>query len=313
MKIVFFGSSEFAVESLKKLIDKYDVVAVFTRPDRPKGRHLHLSKTPVKIYTEERGLTLLQPEDAGSAESILQLKSYAADLFVVVSYGTILSKQVLEIPGQCCINVHASLLPRWRGAAPINRAVMSRDEQTGVSIIRMNEAMDAGDVILTKSISIGEDDSIVLFDKLAKLGAEALIQAVDQIIAGTAQFIPQDENEITIAHKLKKSGGLIDWQNKALDIHSQVRGLLPWPCAFAYYKEKFLKILKTSVADSNKGFSAGEIIAADQKEGIIVACGEGAILIEQLQIEGRRAMSAHDFLLGHKMIPGEKLGDKWEK
>ncbi|MCP4649077.1 MAG: methionyl-tRNA formyltransferase [PVC group bacterium] len=311
MKIVFFGSSEFAVASLNMLFKSHDVMAIVTQPDREKGRKLQLSKTPVKICAQKNDIEIYQPEDICAEEAISKLKSYNADLFVVVSFGRILTKEVLEIPKLYCINVHASLLPRWRGASPVNRAIINKDQTTGVSIIRMNELMDAGDILLTKSLEIDpEDDAVILMQKLGGLGAEALLEAVKVIEGEKVSFIQQDETLVTIAHKLKKTDGLIDWQEEAECIHNKVRGLLPWPCAYTYYKGKFLKILKTRVVcptSEQKEYSSGEIIVADQKEGISVATGKEIIVIEMLQPEGKRVMSAQDFLLGHKVIVGDKL------
>ncbi len=311
MKIVFFGSSEFAVESLKALNEKHQVVAVFTQPDRKKGRNLKLTPTPVKRFARENSLAVFSPEDVN--ESLLELKSFEADLFVVVSFGQKLSPELLDAPRLFCVNVHSSLLPRWRGAAPINWALISQDAQTGVSIMKMNEKMDAGDVVFSRSVKIfPEDDAVTLNNRLAGLGAEALLEAVELILAGNAKFKPQDKAKVTVARKLKKEDGLIVWKNSAAKIDAQVRGLLPWPCAFTFYKGKFLKVLKTGYCKELPGepgaSGIGRIAAVLKKDGIAVETGEGFLLLKEVQPEGKKAMPAYSFALGHHVKAGDRFG-----
>ncbi|MBU4477836.1 MAG: methionyl-tRNA formyltransferase [Candidatus Omnitrophica bacterium] len=313
MDIIFFGSSDFSVESLKLLTRDYAVAAVVTQPDRRKGRHLHMSETPVKLFALEKGIPVLQPENVCAAAAIAELKKFKAGLFVVVSFGQKLSQEVLEIPELFCVNVHSSLLPRWRGAAPINHAIMNGDEITGVSIMKMNERMDCGDIILAKSIPIADDDAVALTRKLAELGAQALVEALRMIENGTARFTPQDEMYATVAKKLKKEDGLIDWQDTAENICNKVRGLVPWPCAYTYYKGKFLKILKAAIesdyaAASPGAVVSGQVIGIVKNKGIIVAAGNAAVSIEEVQLEGKRVTCAYDFVLGHRLSCGEKLG-----
>ncbi len=312
MKIVFFGSSDFAVKSLEALIEQHSVLTVVTQPDRRKGRHLTLSDTPVKTYAKAHNISVLQPQKVGDERIRTQLKNFNADLFVVVSFGQILSKEVLEIPKIFSINAHASVLPRWRGAAPINWAIMNGDKTSGVSIIKMNEFMDRGAIILTKSISIQHDDAITLTEKLSRLSAEALLEAIDSIERQKVQFSPQQESLVKIARKLKKEDGLINWPDEARAIHNKVRALLPWPCAYTHFKGKFIKILKTDIIEGNSEIgsenSPGEILEMVKQKGIIVATLKGNLLIEMLQLEGKRAMPAYDFVLGHKMLIGDKLG-----
>jgi len=315
MKVVFFGSSEFAVESLKALLKRHSVLAVFTQPDRKKGRSLTLAQTPVKDCANLNKIDVLQPPDVCDVKTKQKLAGFDADLFIVVSFGQILSKEILRIPKKYAINVHFSLLPRWRGAAPINYAIMHDDKVTGVSVIKMNEFTDRGDVILTKSIQIDQDDDgLSLSAKLSHLGAQALLEAVDLIEKDKVQFMQQDETCATKASKLKKEDGLIDWTLSAKDIHNKVRGLLPWPCAYTYYQNKYIKILKTKLVNSNiendREAIPGQISRVEKKEGIIVATGSGNILIQTLQSEGKRAMSAYDFVLGHHLKPGGKFGFK---
>lgn len=313
MNIVFFGSSEFAVESLKALLKEHNILAVFTQPDRKKGRHLHLGKTPVKVFAEENSITVFAPQDLLEPQVIAQLESFNADLFVVVSFGRKLSKTILEMPKYFCVNVHASLLPKYRGAAPINMAIVNGDKVTGVSIIKMNERMDCGDLILSKSVDINaDDDALTLTEKLAGLGAQALVEVVGAIEKDKVSFKKQDELKAIVTKKLRKEDGLIKWEDKALNIHNKVRGLLPWPCAYTYYKGKFLKILKTTVLTDQvykeQEVCPGEIVAIEKNRGVVVSTTKDLLLIKRLQIEGKCAMSAYDFVLGHHLKKGEKFG-----
>ncbi|MBU1044392.1 MAG: methionyl-tRNA formyltransferase [Candidatus Omnitrophica bacterium] len=313
MKIVFFGSSDFSLASLKALRQKHQLLAVYTQPDRKKGRNLLLSKTPVKIYAEEYNLPIFQPEIVSAPEIVEQLKSFNADLFVVVSFGQKLSNQLLEIPREFCLNVHSSLLPKWRGAAPINYAIINGDKLSGVTIMKMNETMDGGDIVLSKSLEINDDDAVVLLDKLAVLGAEALLESIDLIEKNQEKFVPQDQSKVSVAKKLKKENGLIDWRDSADCIHNKVRGLLPWPCAFTHYKGKLLKILKTKVLAfdrlENTAQIPGEIVQIEKHAGIVVMTGSQALLIESLQLEGKKAMNAYDFVNGHNLKGGDIFGN----
>ena len=231
----------------------------------------------------------------------------------MVSFGQKLSSAVLAVPKKFCVNVHSSLLPRWRGAAPINRAITEGDSRAGVTIMKMNEHMDRGDIILSRSTPIGaDDDAVVLARRLAQMGAQALQEALSAVEQGTACFTPQDEAEATVAKKLKKEDGLIDWQRTARHIHNQVRGLLPWPCAYTHYKGMFIKVLKTTLItermDCRQKFSPGQVVAVEKNKGIIIAADDAPLLIETLQSEGKRAMSAYDFVLGHHVQAGDAFG-----
>lgn len=312
MRIVFFGSSSFAVDSLQALIAKHEIAAVFTQPDRRKGRHLQIAKTPVKVCAELNEIDVFQPANVSDEETVALLGKFQADMFVVVSFGQKLSPQVLEIPRLYCVNVHASLLPKYRGAAPINYAIVNGDETTGISIIKMNEFMDGGEIILSKSMDIGDDDSIVLTEKLGKLGSQGLLEALDLISQDKAEFTPQDQAQVTKANKLKKEDGSIDWQLDADSLHDKVRGLLPWPCAYTHYKGKFLKVLRSKVVDSfterNNSVRPGEVVSICKQKGIVVSCGKGELLIEIVQPEGKRKMDAYSFVLGYHVKQGDVLG-----
>ncbi|TBR17492.1 methionyl-tRNA formyltransferase [bacterium] len=308
MKIIFFGSSHFAVSSLKALsAEGHNVLCVVTQPDKKKGRGLHFGPTLVKQEAQARGLQIYQPTQINTPECADFLKAFNADLFVVIAYGQILSKEILSIPLNFCINIHASMLPAYRGAAPINWAIINGEKATGISIIKLSEKMDAGPVIMQKSFPIHDNDSFTsLEQRLADSGAELLIESIKSIIKQDYKLIPQDKNKISFAPKLKKSDGLIKWERPAQEINNLVRGALAWPFAFTYYKGKILKIYESSVL-AGEGFSPG-VIMDISKNGITVSTGKGSFLIKELQLEGKRHMHAEEFIAGHKLSIGEKLG-----
>jgi len=315
MKIIFFGSSHFALPALEALIkSRNEILCVVTQPDKRQGRHLHLGATDVKSSAISAGLKVYQPENINSQEALNYLKGFNADLFVVVAYGQILSQQVLDIPELFAANIHASLLPKYRGAAPINWAVIKGEQVTGVSIIKLIRKMDAGPVLAQKKMDItGKDDAVILESKLSKLGAELIIDTLKYIKNQTFKLIPQDENRVVMAPKLKKDAGRIDWSMPAIDILNLIRGCLPWPGAFTYYKSKLLKVYKAQVTAQGIGVSGhqvpGEIVNVS-KSGIEIKTRNGSLLIEELQIEGKRKMSVAEFITGHKISAGETLGRK---
>lgn len=311
MKIVFFGSSDFAVPSLENLLgSSHEILAVVTQPDRKSGRDLKIGKTPVKDAASSRGIKIYQPENIAEPSSLGYFKSLSADLFVVVAFGQILAKSVLGIPGLYSINLHASLLPKYRGAAPINRAIMNGERKTGLSIIRMNEKMDAGDIILQRRLEVEkEDTSETLQRKLSSLGAILLLDAIRFIGEERVKFKKQDEKKATFAPKLKKEDGLIDWKKDTLEIHNKVRGLVPWPCAFTFLNGKILKIWKSDILLSRGKPEPGGIVDI-QKEGFTVGCGKGSLIVKELQLEGGKRMAAASFVRGHKLEKGMFLGKK---
>lgn len=311
MRIVFFGSAHFAVPSLEALIKgSYEICAVVTQPDKKKGRHLHLGPTDVKSVAQKAGLKIFQPEDVNSADSVKYLNSLSADLFVVIAYGQILSQQVLDIPKNFSINLHASLLPKYRGAAPINWAIINGEKQTGISVIKLIRKMDAGPLLTRKEVSItGTDDSIILEEKLRKLGAELLIEALKSIKDKTYKLLEQDEKKVVLAPKLKKNDGCIDWNSPADEIYDKIRGCLPWPSAFTCYKGKLLKVYKASAEQDlalPNNLKPGE--AFIDKNRVVVKTGKGVLAIEELQLESAKRMSAKDFIHGHKIKTGDILG-----
>lgn len=313
MKIIFFGSSSFAVPTLKKLVEAgFDIDCVITQPDRLKGRGLHLAGTDVKSAAEGFGLKLYQPKDANSAEAIRFIRTLEADLFIVVSYGQILSEELLRLPKVFSINAHASILPKYRGAAPINWAIINGETVTGVSIIKLTPKMDAGPLMFQGDLPIADSDTAFrLEERLSVLAANLVIEALAAIINKRFTLIEQDESKVTFAPKLKKKDGLIPWQEEAKKISDRVRGLNKWPGAYTYYKDKMLKILEVKIKPGvlKQGPMPGEIVAAD-KEGIAVAAKDGIVEIKGLQPEGKRIMSAPEFISGHKICVGERLGAK---
>ncbi len=310
MNIVFFGTSEFAMTVLHKLIDsKHEVLAVVTQPDRQKGRRLKISPPQTKVLAMARGIPVYQPNDASSKDSIAYLKKLNADLFVVVAFGQILKKEALDIPKLCCMNIHSSLLPKYRGAAPTNWTIMNGDTASGVTIIRMNEKMDGGDIILKKEIAVDEEDTnITLSEKSADIGADALMEAMESIGSGKVRFIKQDDATATYAPKLKKEDGLINWNEPAVKIHNKVRALLPWPGAYTHFKGKTLKILKTEVLEleNSKGVS-GEVVDIIKHKGIVIKTGADNLLIQYVQIEAKKPFDTDAFLCGHKIPIGYRF------
>lgn len=308
MNIVFFGTSEFAIPALRALLDsRHKVLAVVTQPDRKKGRQLKLSEPPVKALAVLKDIPVYQPLDVSSRESSEYLKKFNADLFVVVSFGQILKSEILSLPKLYPINIHGSLLPKYRGAAPTNRAIINGDRTSGVTVIKMNEKMDEGDIISSKEIKIDDEDTnITLSERLSELGAKALLDVIDMIEIGKATFSKQDESMATYAPKLSKKDGLIDWDEPSSGIHNKIRGFIPWPGAYTCFNGKVLKIWKTCLSDvkPDKSAKSGEVISLIKNKGIIVKTGLGCLAIEHLQLEGKKILDTDSFLRGHKMDEG---------
>ena len=310
MNIVFFGSDNFAVSSLRALVGRgHSISCVVTQPDKKGGRGLGIKATAIKLTALELGFEVYQPKRIDTAESIKFLKSLNPEIFVVIAYGQLLPQGVLDIPKVFSINVHASLLPRYRGAAPMNWAIIKGEATTGITVIKMTEKMDAGPVILQEDTAIDKFDTCIsLEEKLAKLASEALIESLKSIEDKTYKLTEQDKNEASFAPKLKKQDGLIAWDKPAQEIYNLIRGCLGWPGAFTYYKGKLLKIYRGRVSGPEAGSSSpGEIIKVS-KEGIVVACARDSLLIEELQIEGKKKMGAAEFISGHKINLKDILG-----
>jgi len=309
MRIIFMGTPEFACPTLRTLIERGEnVVAVVTQPDRPKGRGQQTLPPPVKVVAEGHGIPVLQPVKVRLPESIEQIRALEPDLIVVVAFGQILPKALLEIPKHGCINVHASLLPRYRGAAPLNWCIINGETETGVTTMMMDVGLDTGDMLLKSATPIDPDeDTQSLHDRMSRLGAELLAQTLDRLKAGELVPEKQDDSLTCYAAMMKKEDGLIDWTRSAQQIKNQVRGMTPWPGAFSFLDDKLLKVYKVQTA-SGSG-APGEVVAAG-RDGIEVACGEGSLLIRELQLEGKKRMAAGDFLAGYKVQPGVLLGKK---
>lgn len=309
MQIVFFGTADIAVPALAALARQHQVLAVVTATDKKKGRGLHLGLAPVKITAQQNGWPVLQPADLGDHSLIRGLKEKKADLFVVCAYGKILPKEILKIPRIYTINLHMSLLPKYRGAAPINWAIINGEQHTGVTIFKMDEHMDQGDIILQKEQPILDaDTSESLGRKLAGLGKTALLEALELISQGKAELTKQRQEEVSLAPKLKKEDGLIDWGRPALEIHNRVRGLQPWPGAHTYFRDRLLKIWESEVIPAQEKRTAGGIIMVEKKGTLAVDTGKESLLLKTLQLAGKRKMSAREFITGHKIEIGERLG-----
>jgi len=309
MKILFFGSSNFSLPSLKALLSLgHQIPCVITQPDRKKGRGLDFCVTPVKLIAQQAGLNIFQPEDINSSSSFDFLKKLECEIFVVIAYGQILSLRILELAEVMSLNAHASLLPKYRGASPINRAIINGDKTTGVTIIKMVPKMDAGPIILQEPIDIDQEDTaITLGARLSDLAAKLLADALESIEKANYKLTPQDKRKTTFAPRLKKEDGLIDWSSPASRIQNLIRGCIEWPGAFTFYKGTIFKIFKARAIKAQAQamrYKPGEIIAAG-KEGICVATGEGDLFIEELQVAGKRRMTAEEFLSGHKISRGE--------
>ena len=305
-RIIFMGTPDFACPTLQTLLDrKENVIAVFTQPDRPKGRGQKLQPPPVKELAQAHQIPVFQPPKVRAPEVLDQIRALQPDLIVVVAFGQILPQALLDIPPQGCINVHASLLPRYRGAAPLNWCIVHGEHETGVTTMLMDAGLDTGPMLLKKSTPIGpEEDILSLHDRMAALGAALLGETLDNLQAGRITPQPQDDSQSCYTPLLKKEHGLIDWSKPATAIHNQVRGLAVWPGAVTWLEQAPLKLYRTSVA--NGSGAPGTVIAAG-KNGIEVACGEGSLLIKELQAAGSKRMEAASFLAGHPLSPGTCL------
>ncbi|HZK01153.1 MAG TPA: methionyl-tRNA formyltransferase [Tissierellaceae bacterium] len=305
MRIVFAGTPEFAVASLDELYKKgHDISLVISQMDRPRGRGKKLQSTPVKKKAIELGLDVYQPNNINSEESIKKLKEINPDFLIVVAYGQILRKQVLEIPNIETLNVHASLLPKYRGAAPINWSIINGEKMTGVTIMRVEEGLDTGDMISKISTAIDdEDDAISIHDRLSSLGGELLVATLDDIIEGRAVFTPQNDEESSYAPILSREDGRIDWGTNSIEIFNQVRGLKPWPGTFTHYEDQKIKIHKLMVTDKKSLGEPGEIIQVSN-DGIYVNTKDKVVIIEELQFPNKRSMKVSEYLAGNKLDIG---------
>lgn len=307
LKIIFAGTPDFSVPPLKALLESdHDVCAVYTQPDRPAGRGRKLTASPVKEVAEQAGIPVYQPANFKQQQDLEMLASLEADLMVVVAYGLLLPKAVLDAPRLGCVNIHASILPRWRGAAPIQRAVLAGDRESGVSIMQMDEGLDTGPVFLVRKTTLEEDETGgSLHDKLAGLGAKALMEALPGIAAESMPAIPQDNEQANYASKLSKKEAQINWADSAQEIVRQVRAFNPWPVAYCVYENQNLRVWE---AEAIGGVTASPgLVMAAGREGVDVSTGNGLLRIRKLQLPGKRAMSAADFINSNS-IQGVMLG-----
>jgi methionyl-tRNA formyltransferase len=308
LRTVFMGTPRFAVPSLAVLVESVDVTLVLCNPDRPAGRGRSMASPPVKEEALRRGIPVFQPEKARHPDAVARIAAEAPDLIVVVAYGHILPKSILDIPRLGSINVHASLLPKYRGAAPINWAVARGETVTGITIMRMDEGMDTGPMLHVREMPIGEEDTAeTMFPKLSILGADALCEALRKLREGTLDETPQDAALATYAPLLTKEHGRIEWSRPSGEVRNLVRGMTPWPSAFAVHAGKTLKVLSASVAgESGAAGEAGEIVALG-RDGIAVACGDGVLRLQVVQPEGGKAMDAWAYAQGRRVATGERL------
>ena len=309
MVVVFFGTPQFAAPTLRQLLDSSHIVAgVVTQPDRPRGRGQKVTFAPIKALALEHALPVFQPDRLKPPEVAEKLRAWTPDIGVVAAYGRIIPEHLLTIPRLGMINVHASLLPKYRGAAPVHRAVMNGDAETGVTIMRVVKELDAGPMFAKAMRPIGPDDtSDVVEAALAELGAGLLIDVLGDIDAANAREEPQDDSQATYAPRLTKEEGLIDWTQSARQIHNRIRGLYPWPHGYTFLNGARLILLRSAVRSGHEepaGRNPGTVLDVTS-EAIYVATGEGKIAILELQPEGRRAMRVHDFVLGHSIAPGD--------
>ena len=307
MKIVFLGTPDFAVKPLEALINSHhEVLAVVTQPDKPVGRKAIITPCDVKVYAQSRGVKTLSYNKI-RLEGVEDLKALNPDIMVTCAYGQILSKEILDIAKHGVINIHASLLPKYRGSAPIQWAIINGDKQTGVTIMQTDVGVDTGDILKAVSLDILENETAgELFERLSVLGAQTIVSVIDDIEKGNITPIKQDENKATHVGMLKKEDGLLDFNKPTKDLVNLIRGLNPWPVAFTTLNGKTLKVYSATPCDNNG--ESGKVLFADIKNGFIVATGDGSIKINELQLEGSKKMNARDFLVGNKVKQGDILG-----
>lgn len=307
MKIIFMGTPDFAAASLEALIDsRHEIQAVVTQPDKPKGRKGELTPSPVKVIAKREGIKVYQPLKVRDEEFVDTLRAYNPDVMVVVAFGQIIPLSILKMPKYGCVNIHGSLLPKYRGAAPIQWAVLDGEKETGITTILMDEGIDTGDILLKKTIKIDTDEtSGSLFDKLKALGAETILETLDELEKGSITPTKQGESPTAYAKMLTKAMGLIDFTRSAKELDCFVRGMDPWPSAYTLLAGKTLKLWKVRAVE--KSGKAGSVIEIG-KESFTIACGEGAIEVLEVQLEGKKRMSAGDFLKGSTLNIGQELG-----
>ena len=311
IRIVYMGTPDFAVEPLEAIIKAgYEVAAVVTQPDKQKGRGKEVKMTPVKECALRHGIPVFQPVKIKEPEAVAELEKYQADLFVVAAFGQLLSEEILNMPEYGCINIHASLLPAYRGAAPIQWAVLNGEKESGVTIMQMDKGLDTGDMLLKRSVELSpKETGDSLHDKLMHLGAELFVEALPKLEKG--ELVPEKQKDelSSYAKKLTKAMGQIDWSKDAVSLERWIRGLNSWPSAYTFFGGKTLKIWEAQVAEENGAQKAepGQVVSVS-REGFTVACGQGALQILSLQLEGKKRVLTREFLLGYQVEPGMILG-----
>jgi methionyl-tRNA formyltransferase len=315
MRIIFMGTADFGAPCLEALVAacEHQVVGVVTQPDRPVGRRQELTPPPIKTLALKQGLPVFQPEKIRRPEAVAQLREWAPELIVVVAYGQILPRGVLTMPRLGCVNVHGSLLPRWRGASPIQAALLAGDEFTGVTTMLLDEGMDTGPMLMWERVEIDPDDNAaMLHNKLAPLGARLLMKTVAALDHGTLHPTPQPTEGVTCAPKINKEDGLVDWAQPARQIQNRLRAFTPWPGLFTFLlTETGLRVLKIWAADveaKSADICPSGTVAAVERSGIAVATGEGRLVVRELQLEGGRRLKVEEFLRGHRVVVGWRLG-----
>ena len=307
MRIIYMGTPDISVPALLRLIEYHDVVAVVTQPDRPKGRGRQMQYSPVKEEAVRHGIPVLQPVKARDPEFVAEIAALEPDLIVVMAFGQILKRDLLELPRYGCINIHASLLPMYRGASPINQVIIDGCEETGVTTMMMDEGLDTGDILLKRSVKIGNDDTAgSLHDKLAALGADVIIDTIAALEAGTLTRTPQ-QGESSYAGMITKEMGEIDWTQPAQVIERRMRGLDPWPGAYTEIEGRRLKIFSASIVEDYSDAAPGTVLKA-HKDTLTVKCGSGALTLGRVQAEGKKAMTAGEYMRGNAVTEGTVLG-----
>jgi len=303
LKIIFAGSPDFAIPTFKKLIDsEHNIIAVYTQPDRPAGRGQHLHQCPVKTVALENNLTVYQPKSLKEKEEQKRIKALNADVMIVVAYGLLLPPEILNAPKYGCLNVHGSLLPKWRGAAPIQRAIQAGDEQTGITIMQMDEGLDTGPMLKKVTCKIKHNDtSETLFHTLADMGAETLLEVLTDLQENKLKPEAQNENEATIAPKIKKEESIIDWTKRAVEIDRMIRAFIPWPVAHTMFENESVRVLKAEAIETEPNATPGTIVSAN-KNGIDVATGKGVLRIHTLQFPGKKPHDINDILNAKKDV-----------
>lgn len=311
IRIVYMGTPDFAVEPLEAIIKAgYEVAAVVTQPDKQKGRGKEVKMTPVKECALRHGIPVFQPVKIKEPEAVAELEKYQADLFVVAAFGQLLSEEILNMPEYGCINIHASLLPAYRGAAPIQWAVLNGEKESGVTIMQMDKGLDTGDMLLKRSVELSpKETGDSLHDKLMHLGAELIVEALSKLEKG--ELVPEKQKDelSSYAKKLTKAMGQIDWSKDAVSLERWIRGLNSWPSAYTFFGGKTLKIWEAQVTEENGAQKAepGQVVSVS-RESFTVACGQGELQILSLQLEGKKRVSTREFLLGYQVEPGMILG-----